>query len=293
VHARASGEGSDTKCKASPSHLSGGLTDASHKSPHLFSLLLLTQTTVEGGYRAVVFDRFNGVLPTPLEEGTSIVIPILQTAHLFDVRSKPRVINSVTGTKDLQHVNISLRVLSRPVEKKLPEIFSKIGIDFDERVLPGVGNEVLKAVVAQYNAEELLSKREQISAQIRANLIKRANEFHLILDDVSITHLTFSKEFTKAIEQKQVAEQDAERQMYVVQRADQERKAVIIRAEGEAEAAMKISKAVADYGSALIEIRRIDAARDIADILSKSRNITYLPGGQNSGLLLGLTAGQG
>ena len=134
------------------------------------------KTTVEGGYRAVVFDRFNGVLPTPLEEGTSVVIPILQTAYLFDVRSKPRVINSVTGTKDLQHVNISLRVLSRPVEKKLPEIFSKIGIDFDERVLPGVGNEVLKAVVAQYNAEELLSKREQISNQIRVNLIKRANE---------------------------------------------------------------------------------------------------------------------
>jgi prohibitin 1 len=55
---------------------------------------------------------------------------------------------------------------------------------------------------------------------------------------------------------------------------------------------LKISKAVADYGSALIEIRRIDAARDIAEILSKSRNITYLPGGQNSGLLLGLSAGQ-
>lgn len=59
------------------------------------------------------------------------------------------MINSVTGTKDLQHVNIALRVLSRPVEEHLPEIFSKIGIDFDERVLPGVGNEVLKAVVVR------------------------------------------------------------------------------------------------------------------------------------------------
>eukprot|EP00952_Eustigmatos_sp_NYUAD-ZCMA_P011269 45847-Eustigmatos_ZCMA.PRE.1 len=111
-----------------------------------------------------------------------LVPPSPQTAHLFDVRSKPRVINSVTGTKDLQMVNISLRVLSRPVEERLPEIFSKIGIDFDERVLPGVGNEVLKACVAQYNAEELLSKREQISEQIRVNLTARANEFHLILD---------------------------------------------------------------------------------------------------------------
>lgn len=99
------------------------------------------------------------------------------------------MINSVTGTKDLQHVNISLRVLSRPVEQKLPEIFSKIGIDFDERVLPGVGNEVLKAVVAQYNAEELLSKREQISDQIRTNLMQRAREFHLILDGALYLHV--------------------------------------------------------------------------------------------------------
>lgn len=60
------------------------------------------------------------------------------------------MINSVTGTKDLQHVNISLRVLSRPVEQKLPEIFSKIGLDVDERVLPGVGNEVLKSVVVSH-----------------------------------------------------------------------------------------------------------------------------------------------
>lgn len=66
------------------------------------------------------------------------------------MRSRPRVINSVTGTKDLQHVNISLRVLSRPVEQKLPEIFSKIGLDVDERVLPGVGNEVLKSVVVSH-----------------------------------------------------------------------------------------------------------------------------------------------
>jgi uncharacterized protein YqfA (UPF0365 family) len=97
------------------------------------------------------------------------------------------------------------------------------------------GNEVLKSVVAQYNAEELLSKRAEISQQIRAALIKRATAFDLILDDVSITHLTFGREFAKAIEQKQVAQQQAERQTWVVARSDQERKAAVIRAEGEAE----------------------------------------------------------
>ena len=95
-----------------------------------------------------------------------------------------------------------------------------------------IGNEVLKSVVAHYNAEELLSKREQVSLAIRLALVERAAKFNLILDDVSITHLTFGKEFAKAIEHKQVAQQEAETQTYVVAKADQERKAAIIRAEG-------------------------------------------------------------
>ena len=62
----------------------------------------------------------------------------------------------------------------------------------------------MKAVVAKYNAEELLSKRESVSTRIRDELTHRAKQFHLIMDDVSITHLTFGHEFTKAIENKQV-----------------------------------------------------------------------------------------
>ena len=80
-----------------------------------------------------------------------------------------------------------------------------------------------------------------------------------ILDDVSITHLTFGREFAKAIENKQVAQQDAERQQFIVTKADQERKAAIIRAEGEAEAASLISRAMQAAGNGLIEVRRIDA----------------------------------
>lgn len=107
-----------------------------------------------------------------------------------------------------------------------------------------LGNEVLKAVVAQYNAEELLSKRAIISQQIRRDLIKRAAHFHLILDDVSITHLTFGREFAKAIEHKQVAQQEAERQSWVVAKSDQERKAAVIRAEGEAEVRKAFLKSI-------------------------------------------------
>lgn len=134
---------------------------------------------VDGGYRAVMFDRLRGVQRTVTGEGTHFRIPWLQTPHLFDVRIRPRNISSNTGTKDLQVVTINLRVLSRPEESFLPDIFSSLGLDYDERVLPSIGNEVLKAVVAQYNAESLITKRELVSQEVRDALTKRAAEFHV------------------------------------------------------------------------------------------------------------------
>merc|ERR1712048_1377697 len=94
-------------------------------------------------------------------------------------------------------------------------------------------------------------------------------------------------EFMTAIEAKQVASQEAERQQWVVMRAEQERQAVVTRAEGEAEAAQIITKAMEQTGNAIVEVRRIDAAKEIAGKLANSRNIVYLPsqggGGGGSG----------
>ncbi len=76
-----------------------------------------------------------------------------------------------------------------------------------------------------------------MSRQIREMLTRRAADFHILLDDVAITHLAFSKEYTAAVEAKQVAKQDAERSKYVVDKAIQEKKTIIIKAEGEAQSA--------------------------------------------------------
>jgi len=250
---------------------------------------------VDGGNRAVIFDYTTGIKEKVMGEGTHFKLPFLQVPIIIDIRDRPRTIHSATGTKDLQTVNISLRVLSRPDPEHLSQIYKQYGTDFDDRVLPSLGSEVLKAVVAQYNAEELLSKRDAVSTQIRSELTKRATFFNLILDDVSITHLTFGREFATAIESKQVAQQDAERQLYVVAKAEQERQAQVIRAEGEAEAATLISRAMNKSGNGLIEVRRIDTAKEVATTLSRARNVTYLPssgggsgGGKDNGLLLSI-----
>ncbi|WFD29374.1 Prohibitin-1, subunit of the prohibitin complex (Phb1p-Phb2p) [Malassezia sp. CBS 17886] len=236
---------------------------------------------VPGGYRAVMFDRFSGIQTRPSLEGTHFLMPWLQRAILMDVRIKPRTISTTTGSKDLQMVSLSLRVLSRPDVKELPRVYQTLGLDYDERVLPSIGNEVLKAIVAQFDAAELITQREVVSARIREDLLNRAREFNIVLEDVSITHLTFGQEFTKAVEQKQIAQQDAERAKFVVEKAEQERQASVIRAEGEAEAASLITRALDKAGDGLLTMRRLETAQDVAKTLSSARNVTYLPPGNS------------
>jgi len=231
--------------------------------------------TVPGGHRAIMFSRWSGIQAQPIPEGTHFRVPWLHRPILYDIRTKPRNISSLTGSRDLQMVNIAVRVLSRPDVSHLASIYRKLGTDYDERVLPSIVNEVCKQVIAQFNAAQLLTQREQVSRLIRRNLIARAEEFHILLDDVSITDLRFGREFTAAVERKQVAQQDAERARFMVDKALQDKRSIIIKAQGEATAAELIGKAIAS-NPGFVELRRIDAARAVATTISRSANRVFL-----------------
>lgn len=231
--------------------------------------------TVEGGHRGVVFNRFSGVKDQVYSEGTHLIIPWVEWPVIFDVRTRPKELPSLTGTRDLQYVQISLRVLYRPNTTNLPHILRNFGVDYDKRILPSIMNETLKAVVAQFNAEQLTTQREEVSRLIRRNLEERAEDFSISIDDCAITQLAFGREYSKAVEDKQVAQQDAERAKYLVEIAEQDRKSKIIAAQGESKAAIMVGEAM-KKNPAFAELRRIEAAREIAKAVASSPNRVFL-----------------
>jgi len=240
--------------------------------------------TVDAGHMAIKYNRMSGLGNQKFNEGLHFMIPWFERPIVFDTRARPHTMSSLTGSRDLQMVNINVRVLSKPDMGRLPEIYRLLGTNFDETVLPSIVNEVLKSVVAQYNASQLIVQRDLVSRMIRQRLMQRAADFHILLDDVSITHLNFSPEYEKAVEAKQVAQQQAERARYLVLKAQEEKKRTIIHAEGERQSAEMIGNAMKS-NPGFIELRKISVAKEISQSLAKSSNRMVL---SSDSLLLNL-----
>ncbi|CAF1563906.1 unnamed protein product [Rotaria sordida] len=166
---------------------------------------------------------------------------------LFPLRINEKSINYILLfiISDLQTINIILRILYRARAELLPKIFTNLGSDYEERVLPLITNEILKSVVAQFDAIQLIIQRTLISQRVSELITEYAAQFGLLLDDISITHLSFGPEFTSSVELKQVAQQDIGKQRLL---AEQNRQANVIAEEGVARTANLIGKALDEAG---------------------------------------------
>ena len=125
---------------------------------------------VKGGTRAVIFDRLTGVKYTVVNEGTHFLIPWLQKSIIYDVRTKPRNISTTTGSKDLQMVSLTLRVLHRPEVQQLPKIYQVSPILLAERYFGQVANENHRNWAKTTMRESCRPSETKSSRQLSPNL---------------------------------------------------------------------------------------------------------------------------
>ena len=194
-------------------------------------------TIVQAGERGVLMN-FGKVQDSILDEGIHFTSPIGASIKTISIRVQKTDIESPAGTKDLQTINVSLSLNWHIDPEKANTVFQRVG-DLEQvvgQIIRPAITEVLKAATPKRTAEEILKQRSELKDEIDVKIKQRLLTYNIIVDDISLTNVSFSPEFAKSIEAKQIAEQQAKAAEFVTLRAAKEAEAEVNRAKGQAEA---------------------------------------------------------
>ncbi len=207
------------------------------------ALILLTAfvccffVVVNAGERGVLM-QFGKVQPQILDEGIHPILPIAQTVQKLSVRVQKQEISAEASSKDLQEVFTDVALNWHIIPEHVNVIYQQIGdkLAIIDRIIDPAVEEVLKAVMAKYTAEEIITKRGNVKDEVDALLTARLSGYNIAVDDISLVHVHFSQRFRDAVEAKQIAEQDAKRADFIALKAIKEAEAKVNLARGEGEA---------------------------------------------------------
>jgi len=212
---------------------------------------------VDAGHRGVLL-HWNAVDVTvpPLDEGLHFVVPFQDQVVNMEVRTLLFVKGTSSASKDLQTVTTEVTVNYHPDPESINILYKEVGLNYQNRIIAPAVEEVVKQVTANYNAEELITKRPLVKSDIEVEITKRLNAYNLITEVISITDFQFSALFSSAIESKVEAEQKALKAENDLKRIEVEARqraaqaeglalANIAEANGEAEAIRIINAALA------------------------------------------------
>jgi regulator of protease activity HflC (stomatin/prohibitin superfamily) len=211
-------------------------------------------TTVASGYRGVLL-QLGAVKPTILTEGFHFKLPFIQTVQPMEVRVQKEESSQTAASKDLQIVTTNVAVNFSVNPEAANKLYQEIGLDYRSRIVDPAIAESLKAITALYTAEELISKRPEVSAKVKEMLAEKLTKYHMILEDINIKEFAFSEEFNKAIEAKQTAEQNALRAQRDLERIKIEAEQKVAQAGAEAEA-LRLKKQ--EVTPELIQLKQIE-----------------------------------
>ncbi len=210
---------------------------------------------IPAGYAGVLL-RF-GAVQGSLDPGIHLIVPGVNSVELLETRTQKEETQASAASRDLQVVTTILAINFRLDHTTVGDMYAKVGPLYRERIIDPAVQESLKVVTSSYTAEDLIRNRAKVKSEVEAEIIKRLLAYHITVDPqgVSIVNFDFSEEFNKAIEAKQVAQQEAEKQKYVLQQAELQKQTEVARAQGKAQAAKLNAEALKVSGGGLVIAR--------------------------------------
>lgn len=208
--------------------------------------------TINSGQQGILL-TWGRAEPGSIEPGFHFKMPIAQSIVKFDTRTQKLGADAsensydTAASKDLQIVKVNMAVNYHLISAKVPEIYTSVGPGYEETVMVPSLHDTFKAVTAQYTAEELITRREEVRQKIQELMAEKMKAYNIMIEQVSIVKFDFSDQFNTAIEQKVTAEQNAlteQNKLKVIEfqaqqkvaQANGERDAAIAQAEGQAQA---------------------------------------------------------
>ncbi|MDA0204278.1 MAG: prohibitin family protein [Acidobacteria bacterium] len=202
------------------------------------ALLVLVWNCVQSigaGERGVVFSQLGGVKAVVLDEGLRLKIPFVETIIPMDVKIQKAETTSIASSQDLQTITAAIAVNYHIVPEAANQVYQKVGVLYRERIIEPAVQESMKAVSAQFTAEQLITRRAEVSNRMQEFLSERLRIHSIEVDEFSIVDFGFSEQFNMAIEAKQTAEQNALKAERDLDRVKIEAEQLVTQATAEAE----------------------------------------------------------
>jgi regulator of protease activity HflC (stomatin/prohibitin superfamily) len=250
-------------------------------------LVALSWTTVPAGHRGVL-THWGEVQDEVLGEGLHFIAPVKGKAIMLSARVHKSEFKTTAPSKDMQDVNTTIAVQWRINPAKANGIYQEVGglEGVINTVMKPAVEETFKAATAKFSANEILKARQEIKVSVDKAFKEWVGPYDVMIDNIALVEIGFSTEYTKAIEDKQVAEQEAEKAGYLVQKAEAVRKANVTEAKGLAEAQQLQSRTITPNFLKKLELENQKAA------IAKWDGVLPKMNTGGGGMLLNLDAGQ-
>jgi regulator of protease activity HflC (stomatin/prohibitin superfamily) len=220
---------------------------------------------VPAGHRGVVL-LWGSVEKRIMGEGLNFKLPIAETIIKVDVKVQPHPFKEIdASSKEYQMVKMTGMMNFHIDPAYVNDLYQKVGLDFADKVIDPAFNDFVKEVVPTYPIGEILPKREEIRQRAMKKLGDNLSRYHIIVDDIYFANIRFSPEYEKAIEAKQVAQQQVETQRQVLAQREIEAQQKVATAKGEAESIQVVAQGQAKANDAL--------SRSISPILVQYKSV--------------------